>query len=275
MNHEGMTRRMSTKTKLSGKEISIGSWITLGHPAIGEIMASCGFDWLTIDMEHSAITLAECQNLVQVIELTGCTPLVRVGENDANLIKRVMDAGAHGVIVPQVNSREDALSAVKSVKYPPEGERGVGLARAQGYGTRFDEYRRWNEQESIVIVQIEHIQAVRHLKEILSVQGVDGFIVGPYDLSASLGSPGEFSRPEFLKAMERIHRLAGEVPGVAPGFHVVRPDPSEFERKVEEGYRFIAYSLDTLILAETCLRDLKAIGGEGRMPRRFIKEPVP
>jgi len=275
MNPKGMTRQMRIKTKLSRKEVSLGSWITLGHPGIGEIMASCGFDWLTIDMEHSAITLAECQNLVQVIELAGCSPLVRVGENDPNLIKRVMDTGAHGVIVPQVNSQKEALQAVKSVKYPPEGERGVGLARAQGYGTSFDEYRRWNEQESIVIVQIEHREAVRHLKEILSVQGVDGFIVGPYDLSASLGFPGEFSRPAFLRAMERIHRLAGDVPGVAPGFHVVQPDPSEVERKVEEGYRFIAYSLDTLLLAGTCLRDLKTIGGGERMPRRFIKEPAP
>ncbi|MDD1661937.1 MAG: aldolase/citrate lyase family protein [Methanomicrobiales archaeon] len=266
---------MSLKDRLSTKEVTIGSWITLGHPAIGEILAGCGFDWLTIDMEHSAITLAECQDLVRVIELAGCCPLVRVGENDPNLIKRVMDAGAHGVIVPQVNSREDALRAVASVKYPPEGARGVGLARAQGYGLHFDAYRRWNGEESIVIVQIEHIQAVENLADILSVPGVDGFIVGPYDLSASLGHPGEFSRPGFLKAMERIHRVAGDMPHIPAGFHVVPPDPGEVGKKIQEGYRFIGYSLDTLLLATTCLRDLADMSGGRVQPRRFAKGPSP
>ena len=262
---------MSLKDRLSGKEVTIGSWITLGHPAIGEILAGCGFDWLTIDMEHSAITLAECQDLVRVIELAGCCPLVRVGENDPNLIKRVMDEGAHGVIVPQVNSQEDARRAVASVRYPPEGERGVGLARAQGYGLHFDAYRQWNREESIVIVQIEHIQAVENLGDILSVPGVDGFIVGPYDLSASLGHPGVFSRPEFLQAMERIHRVAGDLPHIPAGFHVVQPDPMEVGKRIEQGYRFIGYSLDTLLLAGTCLRDLAAGSGGRIQPRRFIK----
>jgi 2-keto-3-deoxy-L-rhamnonate aldolase RhmA len=194
-----------------------------------------------------------------------------VGENDPNLIKRVMDTGAHGVIVPQVNSREDALRAVASVKYPPEGKRGAGLARAQGFGVHFDAYREWNRSESIVIVQIEHVGAVKNLAEILSVPGVDGFIVGPYDLSASLGYPGEFSRPEFLQAMEHIHRLARDVPGVSPGFHVVRPDPSEVEERIRQGYRFIGYSLDTLLLAEACLRDLATLCGGRIRPRRYVK----
>ncbi|HVN65406.1 MAG TPA: aldolase/citrate lyase family protein [Methanomicrobiales archaeon] len=262
----------SLKERLHGKEVTFGSWITLGHPAIGEILAGCGFDWLTIDMEHSAITLAGCQGLVQVIELAGCSPLVRVGENAPNLIKRVMDAGAHGVIVPQVNSREDALRAVASVKYPPEGARGVGLGRAQGYGVGFDAYRKWNDEESIVIVQVEHIEAVRHLGEILKVPGVDGFIVGPYDLSASLGHPGEFTRPEFLEAMNQIHLLMKQVPGVAPGFHVVQPDPGDVAKKIREGYRFIGYSLDSLLLADTCRRDLATVSGGRIRPRRFIKE---
>jgi 2-dehydro-3-deoxyglucarate aldolase len=266
---------MSLKSVLSQKEVSIGSWITLGHPSIGEIMAGCGFDWLTLDLEHSAMTLSECQRLIQVIELGGCVPLVRVGENNPNLIKRVMDAGAHGVIVPQVNSRGDAVQAVQSVKYAPAGARGVGLARAQGYGVYFDAYRTWNERESVVIVQIEHIQAVEHLEAILSVPGVDAFIVGPYDLSASLGVPGEFSHPDFLHAMDQIHRTMGEQPDVAPGFHVVQPEPGELTRKVKEGYRFLAYSLDTLLLAETCLRDLAAFSGGRMKPRRFIKEPPP
>ena len=128
----------SLKERLRKKEVTIGSWITLGHPSVAEIMAKAGFDWLTVDMEHSAITLHQAQQLIQVIELSGVVPLVRVGENDPNLIKRVMDAGAHGVIVPMVNSKEDAEKAVRSVKYPPRGFRGVGLARAQKYGADFE-----------------------------------------------------------------------------------------------------------------------------------------
>ena len=120
------------KTKLKNNELTIGSWITLGNSSVAEIMAQAGFEWLTIDMEHSVITLDIAQQLIQVIGGYGVVPLVRVGENNPNLIKRVMDAGAYGVIVP-INTKEDAKAAVNAVKYPPIGTRGVGLARVQGY----------------------------------------------------------------------------------------------------------------------------------------------
>lgn len=136
----------SLKTKFVRREITIGSWITIGHQAVAEIMAGAGFDWLTVDMEHSAITLDIAQQLIQTIDLCGCIPLVRVGENNANLIKRVMDAGAYGVIIPMVNTKEDAERAVDAVKYPPIGKRGVGLARAQKYGLGFEEYKKWLEK---------------------------------------------------------------------------------------------------------------------------------
>jgi 2-dehydro-3-deoxyglucarate aldolase len=170
---------MSLKRKMKSGNVTVGSWITLGHPAIAEIMANAGFDWLTVDMEHSAITLHQAQQLIQVIELCGVAPLVRVGENSENLIKRVMDAGAHGVIIPMVNTREDAIKAVSSVKYPPAGKRGVGLARAQGYGLEFERYRQWVSADSVVIVQIEHINAVNNMESILAVDGGDGFLFGP------------------------------------------------------------------------------------------------
>jgi len=248
----------SLKCKLQTNQLTIGSWITLGHPAIAEIMVQSGFDWLTIDMEHSAITLHEAQQLIQVIELSGCVPLVRVGSNDPNLIKRVMDAGSHGVIVPMVNSAKDAEAAVKAVKYPPAGTRGVGLARAQGYGVDFEKYKDWAERESIVIVQIEHIDAVDNIEEILLTDGVDGFIIGPYDLSGSLGMPGEFNEPEVLDALETVKEVAKKV-NIISGFHVVPPEPNQLRDKIDEGYRFLAYSLDSLFLAETCRRDLSII----------------
>jgi len=246
------------KEKLRRKEITIGSWITLGHPAIAEIMAKAGFDWLTVDMEHSAITLSQAQHLIQVISLSGVVPLVRVSENNPTLIKRVMDAGSHGVIVPMVNSEKDAVCAVKAVKYPPQGDRGDGLARAQGYGFEFDQYREWVKTESVVIVQIEHIDAVRNLQDILTQVDIDGFIVGPYDLSASLGKPGEFDDPDVLRALDKIMEVASIIDTVA-GIHVIPPDPEEVNKKIVEGYRFIAFSLDTLFIGEVCRSGLKSI----------------
>jgi len=243
--------RESLKSKLGKREQTIGSWITIGNTSVAEIMAQAGFDWLTVDMEHSAITISEAQNLIQVIELSGVTPLVRVGSNDSNLIKRVMDAGAHGVIVPMVNTVEDAEKAVKSVKYPPRGFRGVGLARAQKYGAGFENYKKWNESESIVIVQIEHIKAVDNLEGILSVDGVDGFIVGPYDLSGSMGKPGQFDDPEVLKALKRILTISAKMNALA-GFHVIQPELEDFRKKKNEGYKFIAFSLDTLFIGQMC-----------------------
>ena len=249
---------MNLKEKLRNRELTIGSWITIGSTVVAEIMAKAGYDWLTIDMEHSAITIDIAQDLIRVIELCGVTPLVRVGKNDANLIKRVMDAGAHGVIVPMVNTREDAENAVRSVKYPPRGFRGVGLARAQKYGADFEGYKQWNDKNSIVIVQVEHILAVENLEEILSVPEVDGFIIGPYDLSGSLGVPGEFDNPEVLDALKRVKEIA-EKKNALSGFHVISPTDEAFQEKVDEGYKFIAHSLDILFLGNSCRKILKKL----------------
>lgn len=253
-----LNEKHTLKYKLRTHTLTIGSWITIGDPSIAEIMAKSGFDWLTVDMEHSAITLHEAQQLIQVIELSGCVPLVRVGNNDPNLIKRVMDAGAHGVIVPMVNNAKDAELAVKAVKYPPIGTRGVGLARAQGYGVDFEKYKYWVERESIVIVQIEHIDAVNNIEEIILTEGVDGFIIGPYDLSGSLGIPGEFNDPKVTKSLEKVKKAAKKA-NIISGFHVVPPEIDLLEAKIEEGYRFLGYSLDSLFLAEACRTDLDKI----------------
>jgi len=253
-----MNESISLKSKLRNRELTIGSWLTLGHTSIAEIMAKAGFDWLTVDMEHSAITLHQAQQLIQVIELGGCVPLVRVGVNDANLIKRVMDCGAHGVIVPMINTREDAENAVGAVKYPPHGFRGMGLARAQSYGINFEGYRKWNEIQSVVIVQVEHIRAVENLEAILSVEGVDAFIIGPYDISASLGVPGQFDHPDMTSALTRVLDTARRLKAVA-GYHVVPPDTGQALEKIRQGYRFLAYSTDFLFLGDSCRTGLNTI----------------
>ncbi len=237
---------------------TIGSWITLAHPAIAEIMAKAGFDWLTVDMEHSVLTIREAEELIRVIDLCGVMPLVRLSANDPVQIKRVMDAGAHGVIVPMVNSAPEAEQAVTAVRYPPKGRRGVGLARAQGYGTRFDQYLNWANRNALVIVQVEHIKAVDNLEAILSVEGVDGYIVGPYDLSGSLGVPGEFDHPLMKNAMKRIEAV-GKDSGKAPGIHVIEPKPDELKSRIKQGYRFVAYSLDIRMLDCACRNGLNSI----------------
>ena len=248
-------RNTSLKNQMQKGKVTIGSWITLGHPGIAEIMVQAGFDWLAVDMEHSAITLNQVPQLVQVIELAGCVPLVRVEENNPNLIKRVMDTGAHGVIVPMVNNKEDAIKAVNAVKYPPRGTRGVGLARAQGYGLEFEKYQQWVGKESIVIIQIEHIEAVNNLEEIFRLDGLDGFIIGPYDLSASIGRPGDFNSPQMQKALSTILETAKNYK-IVPGFHVISPSADELSKKLDEGYKFLGFSLDTIFLGHACRREL-------------------
>jgi 2-dehydro-3-deoxyglucarate aldolase len=251
-------KTLSLKNSLHESKFTVGSWITLAHPAIAEIMASAGFDWLVVDLEHSVITIREAEELIRVIDLANSVPLVRLSSNDATQIKRVMDAGASGIIVPMVKTAEDALQAVESIKYPTDGVRGVGLARAQGYGVFFQEYLEWQKHGTIVIVQIEHIEAVSNLKEILSVDGVDGYIIGPYDLSGSMGIPGQFEHPDFLRAMDRIKEVALSL-NVTGGIHVVEPDVEQLSSRIEEGYTFIAYSLDVRILDNNCRQALKFI----------------
>jgi len=239
------------KQKLKEGRITFGSWITLAHTAIAEIMAKSGFEWLAIDMEHSVIGIQDVEPLIQVIEASGCVPLVRLSSNDPVLTKRVMDAGAYGVIVPMVNTRDDAERAVRSVKYPPEGERGVGLYRAQGFGVSFEQYKDSINQESLVIVQIEHKDAVENIHSILSVKGVDGLIIGPYDISGSLGVMGELDHPLVKQAREKV-LSAAKAAKVAAGIHVVHPSLDEVKNRLNEGFRLIAFSTDAILLNSQC-----------------------
>jgi 2-dehydro-3-deoxyglucarate aldolase len=193
-----------------------------------------------------------------VIEGNNVIPLVRIGENNPNLIKRVMDAGAYGVIVPMVNSKENAENAVRAVKYPPIGSRGVGLARAQGYGAGFDEYASTVNSESVVIIQVEHIDSVRNLESILSVKGIDGCIIGPYDMSGSLGVPGNFDHPDVLKAIKKVEEVCKKKK-VALGTHVIPPDYKKALEKIADGYTFLAFSLDSLFLGNSAREQIKKL----------------
>ena len=243
----------SLKDKLKKNQLSIGSWITLAHPAIAEIMADAGFDWLVVDMEHSVITIREAEELIRIIDLKGVTPLVRLTSLDANQIKRVMDAGAAGIIVPMIKTAEQAKMAVQAVKYPPVGIRSVGLARAQGYGARFSEYAESINDKSIVIAQIEHFKAIDNLEEILNVDGIDATFIGPYDLSGSMGKPGRYEDQDVLDRLKRYEDISRKLKKPI-GYHVVNPDHKSLINKIEAGYTVLAFSVDYLYLG-TMLRD--------------------
>ena len=243
------------------EKLSIGSWITLGHFSIAEIMAKAGFDWLCVDLEHSVIDYYEAQQMIATIDSNGCTPYVRVGKNEPTIIKRVLDAGAKGVIVPMVNNVSDAQDAVNNIKYPPNGNRGVGLARAQGYGFSFDEYAKNINDEIIIIAQIEHVDAIENLESILNVNGINGSIIGPYDLSGSMGKPGQYNDKDVKAVLKRYEEVSKKL-GKRMGYHVIQPDYKLVIQKIESGYDFLAFSLDTLFLGTACRKELGLIKGK-------------
>lgn len=265
----------TVKNRIKSGRPTVGTWVTLGHAPIAEILAQAGYEWVVIDLEHSAIDFSQVQQMVQVIELTGASPLVRMSENSASQIKRVLDMGAHGVVVPMVNSAADAQAVVDAVRYPPNGTRGVGLGRAQGYGAAFEVYRRKREKQSIVIVQIEHRLAVENLSEILAVKGIDALLVGPYDLSASLGVPGQFSHPLMRRALRAI-RQAAEKAGVPAGLHVISPSPKQVKAALRDGFSVIVYCFDAMFLGHTAREGLAAVRAlpEWTSPRRRHKSAV-
>ena len=247
---------MNNISKVS--KFQLGSWISIGHPIIAEVMSDAGFDWLCIDMEHSVIDYFEAQQLIMAIQSKGIKAFVRVGENNSRIIKRILDAGADGIIIPSVNSAEDAIKAVKSVKYPPYGNRGVGLARAQSYGFGFDSYLNKTSKDIKLIVQIEHINAINELDAIIQTDGIDGTFIGPYDLSGSMGKPGNYDDEEVKDALCLYETIASKYDKLI-GFHVVQPDYKLVVDKIKKGYNFIAFSFDAYFLGQTIREQLKEL----------------
>lgn len=238
----------------------VGTWCNSGSPVIAELLAGCGFDFVCIDVEHSAVDLPQTQQLFQAIAAgdARCAPFVRLHGADYPLVKRYIDAGASGVICPLINDRAGAELLVSAVKYPPAGRRGVGFCRANKFGLRTREEFETANEDVLVAVQIEHVDAVRNIDEILTVPGIDAAFIGPYDLTASMGIPAQFAHPNYLAARARIldacHRH-----DVVPGIHVVQPDAQELIKRFEEGYRLLAYSLDLTMLLQMCTSALTTL----------------
>jgi len=189
----------SFRTRLRSGERLIAPLVTLNSPAAVELLSEVGFDWLFIDAEHSPLDTAQMQALMQAAAPTPC--VVRLSASDEMHVKRALDIGAAGIIAPQVNSVEHAQRIVQYAKYAPAGQRGMGIARAHRYGLRVREYLQNANDDTAVIVQAEHRDAVAQIEEIVRVEGVDGVLIGPYDLSASLGRPGNVDHADVRECV--------------------------------------------------------------------------
>lgn len=247
----------SFRARLKNGEILYGTMVTLDTPAVSEVLAGVGYDWLFIDGEHGPLETGDLLPILQTVDKqVAC--LVRVPAAGEVPIKKVLDLGAAGVIVPQVNSAEQAADVVRWSRYAPEGSRGVGLARAHGYGATFKEYLDSANDLVSVVVQAEHAEAVENIEEIVQVPGIDSVLLGPYDLSASLGHMGDLDHPEVVAAIDHITRTCQNA-GLPLGyFNVTAETVKPF---IEKGYTLIVAGVDTLFLrgaAQKMLSDLKS-----------------
>jgi len=236
---------------LSRGEVPLGIFVGLGDPSIVEILGHAGFDFCVIDTEHPALDFGDVQNLVRAAEVVGITPLVRVSENNAKQILRILETGAAGIMVPHIRDADDAERAVRAVKYLPRGARSLhGAVRAARYGTvPLDEHLTTSNESTIVIVQIEEREAVDRVEEIARVPNLDSLFVGPVDLSASFGVPGKLQHPEVTGSMDRIVRATREA-GLRAGRVMARLD--ETETLLQAGIDYIVFSTDTGLLLNCC-----------------------
>jgi 4-hydroxy-2-oxoheptanedioate aldolase len=243
---------------------AVGTWLSLGSITAARFMARSGFDWLTVDIEHSLVGIETAVHMFATIADAGCTALARVPSNRHVHIKRVLDNGAHGIVVPMVNSREDALAAVSAVKYPPIGTRSVGgSVHALNFQASANDYYARANDEILIVLQCEHIDAVRNADSIFSVPGIDAIFVGPNDLAASMRSP-DGKPPSAAQTAEAMKEIlaACKRNKVAAGVHTFSGE--EAVQKIEEGWQFIAVGSELKMMVDGASSILKRVGGRGK-----------
>ncbi len=242
------------RQKLLAGERLVGPMVTLGAPEVAEILARVGFDWLFLDAEHAPFDALSLQRMMQAAGDTPC--LVRLAASQEVPIKQALDVGAAGIIAPMVNSAAEAAQIVRWCRYSPQGTRGVGLSRGHGYGLSFSEYLEAANDSVAVVVQAEHIQAVENIEAIVQVEGVDGVLIGPYDLSASLGVMGQVEHPEVAVAIDRVTAVCQRVHMPLGVFGV---SATAVQPYIEKGYTLITAGVDTLFLSSAAGRLLKQV----------------
>jgi len=233
----------SFRSRLRSGQTLFAPLLTLDSPAVAELMTEAGFDWLFIDAEHSTLDTAKMQALLQAAGSTPC--VIRLVSGDDVPIKKALDIGAAGIIVPQVNSADHARRIVQAAKYAPVGQRGLGIARAHRYGLKVREYMQTANDDTAVIVQAEHRDAVANIDAIVRVEGVDGVLIGPYDLSASLGLPGAVDHPDVRAAIDRV-KTACRAAGLPIGIFGLTADA--VRPYMADGFTMIVAGVDTVLL---------------------------
>jgi 2-keto-3-deoxy-L-rhamnonate aldolase RhmA len=237
--------------------------VTLRSTETAELLARAGYDWLFIDTEHTPMDAAHAHALLQAAAPLPC--LVRPPSSDAATIGKVLDIGSAGIIVPQVNSAEQARHIVQAAKYAPAGARGRGLARAHGYGLTLAEYSQTANETVVIVVQAEHADAIRDIDAIASVEGLDGILVGPYDLASSLGHPGDVTHPDVVAAIARVleacrsHHLPAGILGISA---------DTVRIYIEQGFTLVIAGIDVLMLGDAAKAMLAAIRTSGGSPHR-------
>jgi 2-dehydro-3-deoxyglucarate aldolase len=247
-----ITAIRAIRQDLAAGNPSVGSWMQIPSGSVAEVMGRAGYPWVAVDLEHGSIGVEQLPDLFRALELGGTLPLARIAHADAKDCKQALDAGAGGIIVPMVESAQQLARMRDACRWPPAGTRGVGFSRANLFGGTFDEYGA-EAQAPLLVAMIEHANGVSALDEILQVEGLDAILVGPYDLSASLGITAQFQEAKFTSAIDAI-RMKCAARKVPCGVHVVAPSPADLQARIADGYRFIAYSIDAVFLRSAASR---------------------
>lgn len=247
--------------KISKKELIIGTSVSLAEPVVSEILCQCGFDFIWIEGEHSALDKRDIDLHIMTIRNSGVAPFVRIAWNDPVIAKPILDMGPAAIIFPFIKTAEEARQAVRCCKYPPAGIRGFGPFRADNFSTMDgEEYLKLSKKEPWIILQVEHIEAVKNLEEILKVDGVDSIIVGPNDLSGSVGLLGQTRNPEVMKLLDEIAEkcIKANVPfGASIGFN-----PENISDWIKRGVSWLSLNEDTSYLISggiSCLQETQKI----------------
>ncbi|MBN1345414.1 MAG: 2,4-dihydroxyhept-2-ene-1,7-dioic acid aldolase [Phycisphaerae bacterium] len=251
--------RNPLRRALLERRLSLGTWIQIGHPAVAEILARAGFDWVCVDLEHGAIDLETMTNLFRALDGFDCVPVARLPLNDPIWIHRTLDAGARGLIIPMVKTPDEADAAVREAKYPPRGVRGFGYSRANMHGRDFESAIAEANDEIAMIMQIEHKDSIPNLDAICRVDGVDGLFIGPMDLSGSMGVTGQMSHPDVVRALDTYRDACARHEKPA-GMHIVRPTPENVKESIDKGYTLIALGVDAVFLDAGAAAAMKAAG---------------
>jgi 2-keto-3-deoxy-L-rhamnonate aldolase RhmA len=231
------------------RRVTIGSWIQINNATSAEILASAGYEWLGIDIEHTDIDISSLAPLLRGMYGRGAVPVARVASNDVMDIRRTLDMGVMGVLVPLVSTPQDAQRAVAAAKYPPVGKRGFAFCRANEWGGDFDAYVKTANAEIAVVAMIETKEGVNNIDAILAVDGVDGVFIGPYDMSGSYGIPGQTNADVVQEACSQVVK-ACERASKAAGIHIVDPTPVAIQQSIDDGFTLICLGIDVVFMRQ-------------------------